>query len=499
VRTVPVIVDSCLRVDGNLIGQDLAEEIFDELTIYNTAKDVAKRMNRWGWEDLPDDFQLGLLDGDTVVMPRGYAYQLKTLLRENDLRVQWVDRRRWRRGESLNGDGKLSLRPHQRRAARQIIRHQQGMYEAPTGSGKTVTCIGFLAQKNPRKTLILVDQLGLLNQWRAEIALWLGLNIDDIGQIGQGKWQEGARITVATVQSIWRKKPEEKWFEGWDCVIVDECHHVPAVTIQEIVGNFTAKYRFGVSATPDRKNDKFEFALNILGEVFWQDDEEALREARVLMEPVVQVIRTDFEFYYWPDHDSDEDHECLVPLCKFNGKRPHSHRNNYANLKSALVEDPDRNMLVTETVWYNVQGGDHHHLIVSDEIRQLDALYTVLLSNHSHAGGLPPVFVMTGKVKGQKREEIKREISRAPAAIVFATVAKEGLDIPKVDRIYMPFPVSNAKKTQQWIGRGTRMAEGKRDTWIFDFFDVNIPILKKQFRSRRFGCYDKLGIEVRLG
>jgi superfamily II DNA or RNA helicase len=356
-----------------------------------------------------------------------------------------------------------------------------------------------LAQKNPAKTLILVDQLGLLNQWRAEIALWLGLNIDDIGQIGQGKWQEGARITVATVQSIWRKKPEEKWFEGWDCVIVDECHHVPAVTIQEIVGNFTAKYRFGVSATPDRKNDKFEFALNILGEVFWQDDEEALREARVLMEPVVQVIRTDFEFYYWPDHDSDEDHECLVPLCKFNGKRPHSHRNNYANLKSALVEDPDRNMLVTETVWYNVQGGDHHHLIVSDEIRQLDALYTVLLSNHSHAGGLPPVFVMTGKVKGQKREEIKREISRAPAAIVFATVAKEGLDIPKVDRIYMPFPVSNAKKTQQWIGRGTRMAEGKRDTWIFDFFDVNIPILKKQFRSRRFGCYDKLGIEVRLG
>lgn len=497
-RVVPVTVDNMLRLDGNLIGHDLAEQIFDELTIHNTAKDVAKRAHRWGWEQLIDDFQLGELDGDTVVMPRGYAYQLKLLLRENDLRVEWIDKRQWRRGASLNGDGKLSLRPHQRKAARQIIRHQQGIYEAPTGSGKTVTCIGVIAEKNPRRTLVLVDQLGLLHQWREEIARWLGMNIDDVGQIGQGKWNEGARITVATVQSIWKRIPDDDWYDRFDCVIVDECHHVPAETIQTIVGSFNAKMRFGVSATPDRQNDKFEFALNVLGEVFHQDDEEALRKAGVLMEPVVQVIRTDFDFYYWPDHDSDEDHECMVPMCKLHGKREHSHRNNYANLKTALVEDHDRNMLVTETVWYNVQGGDHHHLIVSDEIRQLDALYTVLLGNHSHAQGLPPVFVMTGKVTGKKREQIKREISQAPAAIVFATVAKEGLDIPKIDRIYMPFPVSNAKKTQQWIGRGTRMAEGKADTWIFDFFDVNIPLLKKQFRSRRFGCYDKLGIEVLL-
>jgi superfamily II DNA or RNA helicase len=497
-RSVPVIVDSQLRVDGNLIGIDLAEMIFDELTIHNTAKDVAKRANRWGWQELADDFQLGELDGDYVVMPRGYAFQLKTLLREHDRKVFWLDHRQWRRGASLNGGGTLSLRPHQRRAVRQIIRHQQGIYEAPTGSGKTVTCIGFLAAKNPRRTLILVDQLGLLHQWRQEIASWLDMSIDDVGQIGQGRWHDDARITVATVQSIWKRVPEDDWYDKFDCVIVDECHHVPAETVQVIVGSFNAKYRFGVSATPDRKNDKFEFALNVLGEVFHQDDETALREAGVLMEPVVQVMRTDFDFYYWPDHDSDEDHDCMVPMCRLHGKRSHSHRNNYANLKTALIEDKDRNMIVTETVWANVQNGDHHHLIVSDEIRQLDALYTVLLSNHSHAQGLPPVFVMTGKVTGKKREEIKREISLAPAAIVFATVAKEGLDIPKIDRIYMPFPVSNAKKTQQWIGRGTRTAEGKADIWIFDFFDVNIPILKKQFRSRRFGCYDQLGIEVRL-
>src|SRR6476620_3282330 len=104
-RLIPVRVDSCLRVDGNIIGHDLVERIFDELTIHNTAKDIARRTRRWEWEKLPDEFQLGDLDGDTVVMPRGYAYQLKTLLREHGLKVHWNDHRRWRRGAPFNGNG----------------------------------------------------------------------------------------------------------------------------------------------------------------------------------------------------------------------------------------------------------------------------------------------------------------------------------------------------------------------------------------------------------
>jgi len=503
-RLVPVVVDSHLRLDGNLIGHDLAEVIFDELTIHNTAKDVAKRSQRWGWQDLPDEFQLGELDGDTVIMPRGYAYQLKTLLREQGMKVRWHDHRRWRRGKAL-GNGKLVLRPHQVKAAREMARNQQGMYEAPTGSGKTVTCIGFIQQKAPAKTLILTDQIGLVNQWRKEIAQWFDIDIDEVGQIGGGKWIEGERITIATVQTLWSKLKGEddiesikEFFDDWDVVIIDECHHVTAETIQSLVTRFTAKYRFGVSATPDRKDDKFEFALAVLGEVFWQDDEEQLRERGVLVRPTVQVVKTDFEFAYWGDHEADDDYECEVPGCKFHGKRPHFHRNNYANLKTALIEDPDRNYLVVDTLLRQIYDGEHHHLIVSDEIRQLDALREALYYKTLLIKDLPEIFTMTGQVTGKKRVEIKAAIEAAPAAIIFATVAKEGLDIPAIDRIYLPFPTKNPKKVQQWIGRGTRTAEGKEDTLILDFFDINVGVLKSQFRSRRFGCYDKLDIEVRL-
>jgi superfamily II DNA or RNA helicase len=145
-----------------------------------------------------------------------------------------------------------------------------------------------------------------------------------------------------------------------------------------------------------------------------------------------------------------------------------------------------------------VQKAPHHHLIVSDEVRQLEALHQALWDEYSHHRLLPQVWVMTGKVTGKKRSQIKQEIIDAPAAIVFATVAKEGLDIPAIDRIYLPFPTRNPKKVQQWIGRGTRMFEGKDDTLIFDFHDIKCGVLKAQFRNRRFQCYDQLDIEVRL-
>jgi superfamily II DNA or RNA helicase len=505
VRTVPVIVDSHLRLDGNLIGHDIANDIFDDLTIHNHAKDVAERMNRWGWQDLPDDFQLGDLDGDTVVMPRGYALALKEMLRDENIRVQWVERRQWQRGSQL-GNGALDLKPHQALAVRHMIKHQQGMYEAPTGSGKTVACIGFIARVQPMWTIILVDKLDLLHQWRKQLAKFLGVGIDNgvIGQIGDGKWELGSRITVATVQTLTKMLREgelpEAFFEVWDAVILDECHHVTAETIRELLSRFYAKYRLGVSATTDRQDEKFPFALNVLGEVFYKDDEEELRESGLLMRPRVQVVRTGFEHPYWPDHESDEDDKCQVPGCKLSGKRPHWHRNNYHQVKASLIENKDRNRIVIGTLLQQVKNGDHHHLIVSNEVKHLGFLMDMLIEE-STAGlvAIPEVYVMTGQVRGVKRSEMKAEIERASAAIIFATVAKEGLDIPPVDRIYLPFPESNPKATQQKIGRGTRIHEGKVDTVVFDFFDILIDVFRKQFRNRRFKCYDQMNMEVDLG
>ena len=224
-----------------------------------------------------------------------------------------------------------------------------------------------------------------------------------------------------------------------------------------------------------------------------------MRDVGVLMQPHVRVIRTNFEHPFWPNHESDEDNNCLVPHCRFDGIRPHTHVSNFQDVKTALVEDEARNGLIAATVMSEVAKGPHHHLIVSDEVRHLRALEAALSQCMAPTDGMPQVHVLIGKVKGKEREEIKARIASADSSITFATVAKEGMDIPVLDRIYLPFPVKNAAKVQQWIGRGTRIAEGKDDIIIFDFFDYLMDVFKQQFRSRRFKCYDKLGLEVDLG
>jgi superfamily II DNA or RNA helicase len=162
------------------------------------------------------------------------------------------------------------------------------------------------------------------------------------------------------------------------------------------------------------------------------------------------------------------------------------------------VEDERRNALVIAQVLKEIFKGQHHHLIITNEIKHLELLRDQFAIAPAFVGPIP-VFTLTGQIKGKERAEIVAAIERVPAAVIFATVAKEGLDIPQIDRIYLPFPESNPKSTQQKIGRGTRIHEGKQDSIVFDFFDINVSVFRKQFRNRRFQCYDQLGMEVDLG
>jgi superfamily II DNA or RNA helicase len=496
VRPIPVVIDSHIRVDGNLLGHDLTEQIFDELEIKNVEREKAEQTNRWGWWELPETFQLGALDGDTLVMPRGYALQFKLLMREHDMKVVWHDRRRWEAGPPID----FAMQPdsryhHQGVAVRRMVKHQQGIYEAPTASGKTVTVIRFLQRIHPAHALILVDKLDLMNQWIAKLNDWLVVP-DQVGQLGGGK-QVIRRITVATVQTLWKRLDElvrMGFFNYWGSVTVDECHHVTADTIQNLVDRFTAKYRIGVSATPDRMDTKFDITQDVLGEVFHKDDEKKLQRRGILVKPSVKVVRTGFRFTYWGDHRSDEHGNCQVPGCRATSE--HGHKNNYQALKDKLVFDDTRNLLVCKTIQRESHNGPHHHLVISDEVRHLEELYNTFQMMLGRDGEHPELFMLTGRIKGDKRKAMIRHISEIDSAIVFATVAKEGIDIPPIDRVYLPFPAANPKKVQQWVGRATRSHNGKISATVIDFLDINVGILKGQFRQRRFKCYDKLGMEV---
>lgn len=494
-RVVPVRVDTHLRVDANLLGHDLADKIIDELILDNPEHAEAKAKQQWGWEEIPAQHFMVELDGDTLVMARGYALQLKLLLREHGIKVWWQDRTVWQRGEPM-GFEQFDYLSHQPAAVKKITRHRQGIYKAPTGSGKTVTAIGFIWERMPERSIILVDRINLVDQWIDRIEQHMGIPREEIGRIGEGEWTEG-RVTVATVQTLHRHRKrlqDEGWFYKWSVMILDECHHVTAQTLLELVQMFPARFRLGMSATPD-KTGIFEIALNALGEVFYETTHDELRRLGLLVEPEVRVVQTGFDFTYWPDHTADKKGNCDKPGCK--SRVPyHRHRNNYMQLKSALVNDHDRNMLVMNNIAEGYQQGAVQ-LVITDQTTHIEAMMQEFVA--SYGAWIPEdhVHVLIGKQKGKKRQQIINTIETVSEPhIIFSTIAGEALDIPIIAHVHLVFPTRNPRKTEQNIGRGTRMHDDKGDSLIFDYVDVNVPVLVGQFRSRRWKCYEPLGLQV---
>jgi superfamily II DNA or RNA helicase len=499
---ISTVVDTHLRVDGNLLGHDLAGQIFDELTTLNPDWVEAKKRDAWDLDDIPKWIILGELgtgtatNGDEVVMPRGYAIEYKLLLREHGHTVRWIDHRRWRRGTAF-GVKEFSYRDHQPAAVKAIIRHQQGIYEAPTGSGKSTVGCAVIWKTRPRKAHILVDKLELVKQWKRMLVQHAGVPEDMIGQIGGGKWDE-RRITICTVQTLRKRQPPQSFYDDIDLMILDECHHVTAETLMQLVQRYRARIRIGMSAAPDRDDGKFGIALDILGDVFYADAEDELREAGIIIAPKVYRIRTGFKYPYWGDHHSDKDGNCQVPGCTKIKK--HAHRNNYQKLKTALVRNKSRNLLVASCVLAQAKTGDHLHIIISDEVRHLDEIEKILSGSGNGAVKLdtPPLYRLTGRMTKKQREAALGAFSSSRNAILLTTVGREGLDVPSIDRVYLPFPGKQPAATEQKIGRGTRATEGKEDCYIFDFADLEIPVLKHQFKNRANKVYRKLGLDVVL-
>ena len=495
---IPVIIDSHCRVDGNLLGIDLVERVLKELTLINPAW-IAGCKGNGGRpdDDIPKWIILADLDGDTLVMPRGYAYEFKLLLREWGHRVWWLDRRKWEQGPAF-GYAEFDYRDHQRVAVRKLRHHQQGIYEAPTGSGKTVAICGLIWELQPAKAIVLVDKIELLHQWRKEFLEKTGCPEELVGQIGQSKWDE-RRFTIATVQTLRRAlktgKIGPEWFRQWDLVDLDECHHVTAETIMELMQLFWARYRLGNSATPDRQDMKFDIALDIIGDVVHSEGEEELREAGLITAPTVHRIQTNFKFPYHRAHVSGPRGQCEIDGCKIN--RVHSHKNNYMKMMEHLVNDPARNGLVVSCVLAQIKTGPHVHLVISDRVTHLEALM-IAYSRAAKAlkVKVPSTYLLTGKTPKAKRKQIMAEVQAHADCVLFSTVAKEGLDVPMIDRIYLPFPATQPAATEQKIGRGTRARAGKGETLIFDFADVHVKPLRRQFKRRRTLVYDKLGLEV---
>ena len=443
-----------LRVYG--LPSDWKDSLIRLVSIENEKKQQALREHIWGAAKMPDRITPTFTEGDALVIPRGFKNELFDRLKKSGTSFETTYDTVGNEVQ-IDFESNVTLRPQQKIAKEAFLEHKSGLIMASPGFGKTTVALDCVCEIQ-QKTIILVDKADLAKQWINRAKDQFNM---ELGLIGDGEFNE-QNVTVAIMQTL-RSKSEELtednfWYK-WGCVIYDEQHHSSSETYYEIVNKFPAKYRIGISATKGKSEAKERIAEFVFGPVIFEDKTNNLK-------PTVHRIKTDFEFDYRPTE-------------KIGGKVI---KNNYMDLLAALIEDEDRNAQIAEKI---ASQPDNAHLVVSRRLNHLENLREAVI-----ARGFDPerCLMLTGKQASATRIEIA-ERADSGNIVIFSTVADEGLDIPRLDRIHLVFPSKNHETIRQQVGRGLRNHPDKDETIVYDYTDMSIGVIRNQWRNRMLKYY----------
>lgn len=179
------------------------------------------------------------------------------------------------KGESMNTICQIipgfSPRSHQidayLKTKKQLETVGGGILSVFCGWGKTFMAI-YLAVKMHGKTLVLVHNEDLVQQWTDEINTFTG-GTAKVGIIQQNRVEiDGCDFVLAMIPSLSKRDYSREIFSSFRLLIVDECHHVGSEIFSKALDKVCFQYTLGLSATPDRKDGLTQVFTNYLGPIF---------------------------------------------------------------------------------------------------------------------------------------------------------------------------------------------------------------------------------------
>ena len=434
------------------------QAIRGRLTMPNPKHREAERMGRYT-ANIPEYLKFYTETASGLICPRGAAGQIFKICQNHREDISVIDQRRTLPPVDFDFQG--TLRPYQIPAVKGSLNHSFGLLEAPTGSGKTAMALYMIAERR-QPVLICVHTRELLNQWMDRINQFLGIPWDEIGIIGNGKFRIGDRITVAMVQTLYKRAAEVSPHVGY--IILDECHKAPAMQYIQAVEQFDCKYMSGLTATPWRRDGLTNVIHWHIGDVIGKIQKAELVENGNLCKGVVRWVKTDFE----TNIDASEQ---------------------YSRALASLVDDEDRNKLIARTVAEN--NGTGISLILSDRKAHCWTLADILSDRHGIEAA-----VLTGSTSNPERQKILESLKAGKCRYLIATgqLVGEGFDLPAISSMFLTTPIKFSGRVIQYIGRALRPAPGKEKAYIFDFVDHLNPVFRASAK-KRFYTYQHEGIK----
>jgi len=396
-----------------------------------------------------------------IALPRGCIEAALDLLRENGISCELRDERFG--GEPLEVSFAGTLRLDQEAAASVMLHHDTGVLCAPTAFGKTVTAAAMIARRGVN-TLVLVHRTELLRQWQERLQAFLGVGKGVVGTIGGGKTKPTGKIDIAVMQSLSRQGEVNPLVENYGQVIVDECHHVGAVSFDAILKRTRARYVLGLTATPIRRDG---------------------------LQPIIFMQCGPIRYTAATPAGAPHDLE-VVPRTMF-AKIDLPAEAAIQDVFRHLANDHARTMAIAEEIKSVFEQG-RKVLVLTERTEHLDSIKAAL-------GDLTPVpLVLHGRMSKKQRAGLLADLEAlSPDAprILLATgkLVGEGFDHPPLDTLVLAMPVSWKGTLQQYAGRLHREHASKTNVRIIDFVDTSHPALLRMWDKRQRG-YRAMGYKI---
>jgi len=396
-----------------------------------------------------------------IALPRGCLEAATALFSDLGIRCELRDERFG--GTRIDVSFTGSLRPDQDEAVAGMLNHDTGVLAAPTAFGKTVTAAALIARRGVN-TLVLVHRTELLRQWQERLRSFLGLGKEALGTIGGGRNKPTGVVDIAVMQSLARKGEVDSRVEDYGQVIVDECHHVGAVSFEAIMRRVRARNVHGLTATPIRRDGQQPIIFMQCGPV----RHTAVRPPNAPhdLEVIPRLIRETLTF---PDDAGIQ-----------------------AVFRALAADDARTEAIVTEIEL--ALGEGRKLLVLTERTDHLERLQSVLERSN------PMPFILHGRMSRRQRSDLVEQLDQLPAdapRVLLATgrLVGEGFDHPPLDTLILAMPVSWKGTLQQYAGRLHRDHATKSAVRIIDFVDTGHPALLRMWEKRRRG-YLAMGYRV---
>lgn len=400
-----------------------------------------------------------------IGLPRGCLDEVQELLKSYSIKVELIDE--CFMGNPFEATFKGELTPLQQLAAKTLLAYDNGILSATTAFGKTVVAAWLIAARKVN-TLVLVHRTQLMDQWRERLAVFLDIPLKSIGQIGGGKDKRTGLIDVGIIQSLSRKGVVKDLIADYGQVFVDECHHLSAFSFEQVLKQAKAKYVYGLTATPVRKDGHHPIIMMQCGPIRFRVDSKKQAATR----PFDHVVIPRYTRFIIPPGTSNQ---------------------SIQEVYAALASDECRNDLIFDDLLKALDEG-RSPILLTERTGHVEYFAERL------KGFARNVIVLRGGMGKKQRRALAEKIANIPDGeerVLIATgrYIGEGFDDARLDTLFLVMPISWRGTLQQYAGRLHRLHDNKRLVQIYDYVDINVPMLMRMHEKRLKG-YNAIGYKV---